>query len=47
MKILILTQTLRNNYGGILQGYALQAVLKKMKYDAVNDSKPHRNTGAS
>jgi hypothetical protein len=30
MRILILTQPLRNNYGGILQAYALQSVLKKI-----------------
>ena len=28
MKIGILTQPLRNNYGGLLQNYALQKVLK-------------------
>ena len=30
MKIGIITQPLQNNYGGILQNYALQDVLKKM-----------------
>jgi polysaccharide pyruvyl transferase WcaK-like protein len=44
MKILILTQPLRNNYGGILQAYALQTVLKRMGHDAVTDSKPYINT---
>jgi hypothetical protein len=39
MKILILTQPLRNNYGGILQAYALQTVLKRMEHDVVTDSK--------
>ncbi|MDR0421998.1 MAG: polysaccharide pyruvyl transferase family protein [Proteiniphilum sp.] len=44
MKILILTQPLRNNYGGILQAYALQTVLKKMGHEAVTDSKPYGST---
>jgi polysaccharide pyruvyl transferase WcaK-like protein len=44
MKILILTQPLRNNYGGILQAYALQTVLKRMGHDVVTDSKPYRPT---
>ena len=35
MKVAILTQALLNNYGGLLQNYALQNVLKKMGYDAV------------
>lgn len=35
MKVAILTQALLNNYGGLLQNYALQCVLKKMGYDAV------------
>ena len=35
MKIGILTQPLRNNYGGLLQNYALQTVLKKEGYDVV------------
>ncbi|MDR1180533.1 MAG: polysaccharide pyruvyl transferase family protein [Bacteroidales bacterium] len=43
MKILILTQPLRNNYGGILQAYALQTVLKRMGHDVVTDSKHYRN----
>ena len=33
MKIGILTQSLGNNYGGLLQNYALQTVLKKRGYD--------------
>ena len=33
MKIAILTQPLRANYGGILQNYALQQVLKKMGHE--------------
>jgi hypothetical protein len=44
MKILILTQPLHNNYGGILQAYALQTVLKRMGHDVVTDSKPYKNT---
>lgn len=35
MKIGILTLPLKYNYGGILQAYALQTVLKKMGYDPV------------
>jgi len=34
MKIGILTLSLRHNYGGILQAYALQTVLKRMGHDA-------------
>lgn len=30
MRIAIITLPLRGNYGGILQNYALQAVLKRM-----------------
>lgn len=37
MRILILTQPLRNNYGGLLQAYALQQVLKSMGHDVVTD----------
>lgn len=33
MKIGILTQPLRNNYGGLLQAYALQTTLKRMGHD--------------
>lgn len=35
MKIGIITQPLRYNYGGILQNYALQVVLKKYGHDVV------------
>ncbi len=35
MKIGILTLPLHNNYGGILQAYALQIVLKRMGHDAM------------
>ena len=37
MKILILTQPLRTNYGGLLQAYALQQILKGMGHDVVTD----------
>jgi polysaccharide pyruvyl transferase WcaK-like protein len=43
MKILILTLSLHNNYGGALQAYALQTILKKMGHDVVTDSKPYKN----
>mgnify|MGYP003306956310 CR=1 FL=1 len=33
MRIGIYTQELRDNYGGILQNYALQQVLKKIGHD--------------
>ena len=33
MKIGILTQPLRSNYGGLLQAYALQEVLKRMGHE--------------
>ncbi len=33
MKIGILTQPLHNNYGGLLQAYALQAILKQMGHE--------------
>lgn len=35
MKIGIITQPLRNNYGGLLQNYALQQVLKKLGHDVI------------
>lgn len=35
MRIAILTQPLHNNYGGILQNYALQVVLKGLGHDPV------------
>lgn len=35
MKIAILTQPLSNNYGGILQAYALQTVLKAMGHEPI------------
>lgn len=35
MKIAILTQPLRTNFGGILQDYALQTALKKLDYEPI------------
>ena len=35
MKVGIITQPLRNNYGGLLQNYALQQVLKKLGHKAI------------
>lgn len=35
MKIGILTQPLKNNYGGLLQAYALQVVLKRMGHEVL------------
>ena len=35
MKLGIFTQPLHNNYGGLLQCFALQTVLKRMGHDAV------------
>ena len=44
MKIGIFTQPLKNNYGGILQNYALQQVLINLGYDPVTiDYCPHRS----
>lgn len=37
MRILILTQPLHYNYGGLLQAYALQQVLRSMGHDVVTD----------
>ena len=45
MKIAILTQPLRYNYGGILQNFALQTVLKRMGHKVVTlDPKRYRYT---
>ena len=41
MRIAILTQPLRYNFGGILQNYALQTVLRRMGHDVVTLD-PHR-----
>lgn len=35
MKVGIITQPLRNNYGGLLQNYALQQVLKKLGHEVI------------
>lgn len=40
MRIAILTQPLRYNYGGILQNFALQTVLKRMGHDVVTLDPP-------
>lgn len=37
MKICILTHSLHTNYGGLLQAYALQTVLKRMGHEVVTD----------
>jgi len=42
MKILIITQALRTNYGGLLQAYALQKVLKDLGHDVVTDKKNYK-----
>lgn len=39
MKICILTQPLINNYGGILQAYALQQVLKRMGHEVLTENR--------
>ena len=45
MKIAILTQPLRYNYGGLLQNYALQIVLKEMGHNPVTlDPSPFAHT---
>lgn len=43
MRICILTQPLHTNYGGLLQAYALQTVLKRMGHEVLTeDRKPNR-----
>lgn len=44
MKIGILTQPLHNNYGGILQAFALQKVLKDMGHEVWTIDIPFRET---
>lgn len=39
MKICILTQPLQTNYGGLLQAYALQTVLKRMGHDVLTEDR--------
>ena len=41
-KIAILTQPLQTNYGGLLQAYALQKVLRDMGHEVVTDKRPQR-----
>jgi len=45
MKINILTQSLFTNYGGILQNYALQTVLRRMGHEPLTVNIPARNPG--
>ena len=40
MRIAILTQPLRYNFGGILQNYALQTVLRRMGHNVVTLDPP-------
>lgn len=42
MRIGILTHPLRFNYGGLLQNYALQTVLKRMGHESVTLDVPHK-----
>ena len=44
MKIGIITQPLRLNYGGLLQNYALQTVLKRMGHHVVTLDRPFKLT---
>lgn len=43
--LLIITQQLGANYGGIMQAYALQTVLKNMGFNAVTNNNPNLKTG--
>lgn len=43
MKICILTQPLHTNYGGLLQAYALQTVLKRMGHDVLTEDRKYIN----
>ena len=40
MKVGIVTQPLSTNYGGILQAYALQTVLKRMGHKVITFDSP-------
>ncbi|WP_430974582.1 polysaccharide pyruvyl transferase family protein [Sunxiuqinia rutila] len=42
MRILILTQPLRTNYGGLLQAFALQKKIKELGYDVVTNNSPFK-----
>jgi polysaccharide pyruvyl transferase WcaK-like protein len=44
MRTAILTQPLHNNYGGLVQAYALQTILKRMGHDAWTVDLPFRDT---
>ncbi len=41
MKICILTQPLHTNYGGLLQAYALQTVLKRMGHEVLTEDRKY------
>ena len=44
MRICILTQPLQTNYGGLLQAYALQTVLKRMGHEVwTEDRRENKN----
>lgn len=43
MKICILTQPLNTNYGGLLQAYALQTVLKNLGHEVVTEDRKYNN----
>ena len=45
MKIAILTLPFHSNYGGILQAYALQTVLKRMGHDVLIVDLPFKKEG--
>lgn len=47
MKIAIMTQPLGNNYGGIMQAYALQKVLKDMGHSPTTIDYQSKNSGLS
>ncbi len=44
MKVAILTQALQSNYGGILQNYAMQEVLRQMGHQAITVDRHHDKT---
>lgn len=45
MKIGILTQPLQYNYGGLLQNFALQTILKRMGHNVVTLNVPYKSNG--
>ena len=44
MRICILTQPLHTNYGGLLQAYALQAILKQMGHEVWTEDRKWTRT---